>query len=602
MKRVLSSGLNLFMLSYSTLIGSLQPMRYNDIVTMERLVVVAVSDKEVAFVTRRGNIQENRNLDSLYLWSAEEGIQKKLCEWDVIEKIVWQKGTLYGLGEKGACHQIFKLESDHSLVSLLSPPTEIGAFTLDAYKSCLYYTQTQVTPPSLIQQWKEEGYVYQWGKDNSRSIMIERQYEHREWEEIWCLDMSTGQSHLIARLPYSHWPFGDSLITDLQISSDSKSLAILANRLGNHDQGESARCRELWILDCEDKTLNKVDSSLKTIQNPLQINAQEWVFQRADQSDTLEAKIVEDSNTPSQLVVREKETGKILFTTSLNSYLNQVSRGYVESFTVPVDDHLSAKGYLIHPVQKEAGKRYPLIIATYGFSGKKFIAEAEWHSTFPAQVLANEGYYILLLNHLGLAQNLVGDPEKARQIEGWNVLKAFEQAVALLDQQGFINPNQVGLYGWSHGAFIVQFLISHSDKFQVASIGEGSDYGPIAFCLVGTKYMTKICDNIYGGPPWGETLKNYLDFATLFRIDQIKTPLLMEFTTEGGLGGLEIYTPLRYLGIPAELVLYEGEEHNFVKPKARLASMARKVDWFNYWLLGKCNPDHPEQSARWSTL
>jgi hypothetical protein len=51
-------------------------------------------------------------------------------------------------------------------------------------------------------------------------------------------------------------------------------------------------------------------------------------------------------------------------------------------------------------------------------------------------------------------------------------------------------------------------------------------------------------------------------------------------------------------------VLYEGEEHNFVQPRARAASMARKVDWFNYWLLGieDPSPTKAEQYVRWRAM
>lgn len=75
----------------------------------------------------------------------------------------------------------------------------------------------------------------------------------------------------------------------------------------------------------------------------------------------------------------------------------------------------------------------------------------------------------------------------------------------------------------------------------------------------------------------------------------------MEFSG-GALQGLEMYVPLRYLNIPAEFVVYDGEEHNFVKPKARLASMKRKVDWFNFWLFDKRDPTNPEQYSRWEQM
>jgi hypothetical protein len=75
----------------------------------------------------------------------------------------------------------------------------------------------------------------------------------------------------------------------------------------------------------------------------------------------------------------------------------------------------------------------------------------------------------------------------------------------------------------------------------------------------------------------------------------------MEFYTFS-IGGLEMYVPLRYLNIPAEFVIYDGEKHNFIKPKARIASMKRKVDWFNYWFFNKRNSTESEQYIRWDKM
>ena len=75
----------------------------------------------------------------------------------------------------------------------------------------------------------------------------------------------------------------------------------------------------------------------------------------------------------------------------------------------------------------------------------------------------------------------------------------------------------------------------------------------------------------------------------------------MEFSSFA-ISGLEMYVPLRYLNIPAEFVIYHDEEHNFVKPKARIASMKRKVDWFNYWFFDKRDSNKLEQYVRWDQM
>ena len=99
-------------------------------------------------------------------------------------------------------------------------------------------------------------------------------------------------------------------------------------------------------------------------------------------------------------------------------------------------------------------------------------------------------------------------------------------------------------------------------------------------------------------------MKNYIAFSPFFNVDRVKAPLLLEFAGDNAVGGFEMYSSLRYLGIPAELVVYKDEEHNFVKPKARVASMNRKADWFNYWLLDKKDPAplKQEQYKRWDLM
>lgn len=316
--------------------------------------------------------------------------------------------------------------------------------------------------------------------------------------------------------------------------------------------------------------------------------------------------VSEASNERPEVAVFDVRSEQARRITDLNPYLEQRSLGRVEPFEVTNPSGAKATGYLVYPVHYEPGRRYPLILASYGFQGK-FILTAEWHTTFPAQTLAGEGYAVLLLNKppLPSAQMLAGDPVKARDNEGWQALSAFEAAIDLLAQKGVADPDNVGLYGWSHGAFVVEFILAHSKRrFNAASIGEGGDYNPAGYWLFGSPGWPDIYVNTFGGPLTSKTAAAYLEFSPVLSVDKVRTPLLMEFVAENGIYGFEFYVPLREAGVPAELVLYEGEEHNFVKPTVRLASMDRKVDWFNFWMKGRAeaSADKAEQYERWREL
>ena len=55
----------------------------------------------------------------------------------------------------------------------------------------------------------------------------------------------------------------------------------------------------------------------------------------------------------------------------------------------------NSNGYLIKPLAYERGRRYPLVVALYGFEGR-FVAAAEWLSSYPVQALARDGISVLL--------------------------------------------------------------------------------------------------------------------------------------------------------------------------------------------------------------
>ncbi|MEJ1964456.1 MAG: prolyl oligopeptidase family serine peptidase, partial [Gammaproteobacteria bacterium] len=290
--------------------------------------------------------------------------------------------------------------------------------------------------------------------------------------------------------------------------------------------------------------------------------------------------------------------------TNLNPWIDQRSLGAVEKLQVENASGVKVDAYLVYPVGYTAGTRYPFIIGTYGFNGK-YILNAEWHTTFPAQALAGQGYAVLLLNRPPSGQSTANDVQKAQDLEGWQMMSTFERAAELMVSRGIGDADRMGLYGWSHGAFISQFLQAHSKlKFKAVAMGEGGDYNPSEYGAFGMTSWPQIFQNLYGGPFSARTAKAYTDFAPVLSVENFRSPMLMEFSGRDGFFGLEVYVPMRTLKVPAELVTYDDEPHNFVTPRARLASMGRKVDWFDYWMLGKQDPAAAKkaQYTRWDQM
>jgi hypothetical protein len=124
-------------------------------------------------------------------------------------------------------------------------------------------------------------------------------------------------------------------------------------------------------------------------------------------------------------------------------------------------------------------------------------------------------------------------------------------------------------------------------------------------------------EHTYGGPPYGATLKNWLNYSVSFNLDKIHTPLLMEEMGSGitkeinnfapplGLAtSYEVFAGLSRLGDPVELYFYPEEGHQPNGPQARWATMQRNVDWYRFWLQDyeRADPEDRGQYLRWRKL
>jgi prolyl oligopeptidase family protein len=67
---------------------------------------------------------------------------------------------------------------------------------------------------------------------------------------------------------------------------------------------------------------------------------------------------------------------------------------------------------------------------------------------------------------------------------------------------------------------------------------------------------------------------------------------------------MQLVTTLRELKKAVEMLIYANEEHLKNQPKHRYEIYERNVDWFNFWLKDKEDPEgrKVEQYVRWRKL
>jgi dipeptidyl aminopeptidase/acylaminoacyl peptidase len=280
-------------------------------------------------------------------------------------------------------------------------------------------------------------------------------------------------------------------------------------------------------------------------------------------------------------------------------------------------------GLLLLPTHYDPSKQYPLVIATK-FSRGDFACDAgAFHSpSFAPQPIANAGMMYLM----GLTPE-DADPsaEKAYYPGGYpgDVAEAafymdiWDSAIDSLAAQGLVDANKLGIIGFSRTGWHTEFILAHSrHRYRAATVADNIQYNLSEYWLYFSHGSGPAFESIYGGPPYGDTLKNWIKYSTSFNFENFHTPLLME---QNGYGVIpdrtsvpwaiatsaELFTGLIRLNKPVEMYFYPDEQHQPDHPQARLASLQRNVDWFRFWLLGaerEHHPEDPELYVRWNRL
>jgi len=256
-------------------------------------------------------------------------------------------------------------------------------------------------------------------------------------------------------------------------------------------------------------------------------------------------------------------------------------------------------GYVVKPPGYAAGKRYPLIITTYR-SGDYFLRGASGDEN-PIQVYAAHGFVVLSFDIGPVRNHRTGDFQD-NLLEWASPVASLEMAIQRLTALGTIDPTRVGISGFSHGATIVGYAVTHTKLFK-AAIGPAG-YNPEFFYMASNQWRKNFAAWGLDGWPEGKSRSNWQVLSPVLNADKIETPLLINAAESEYLTKLSMFNSLIQLDKPAELLIYANELHVKNQPKHRYEIYERNLDWFMFWLMGEEDPvpDKNEMYKRWHHL
>jgi dipeptidyl aminopeptidase/acylaminoacyl peptidase len=244
-------------------------------------------------------------------------------------------------------------------------------------------------------------------------------------------------------------------------------------------------------------------------------------------------------------------------------------------------DGQEVQGWLIAPKDFDPSKKYPMIVVVHG--GPAGAVEADW-PTVPfnnVMALPARGYFVFRPNPRGS----YGKGEEFTQANirdfGYGDWRDVMAGVDAVLASAPVDPQRLGLTGWSYGGYMTMWGVTQTDRFKAAVAGAGivnlaSYYGENKIDQWMIPYFGK---SVYDDP------EIYAKSSPLTFIKNVKTPTLVVVGDSDGEcpmpQSFEFWHALRTLGVETELVVYKNEGHMFLKPPDIRDVIRRTGAWFD---------------------
>lgn len=316
----------------------------------------------------------------------------------------------------------------------------------------------------------------------------------------------------------------------------------------------------------------------------------------------------EGSTQPRRLVAIDIHTGAERVIHDPNPEIGPVRMGRVERFLIRNAFGVESFADLVLPPDHHPGQRHPLVVVQYESRG---FLRGGTGNEMPIHPLASRGFAVLSFHRPGLlpaaraarnvieTRTLIEDPWADRA----QILSSLELAIRRAIETGLVDPERIGISGFSDGGGTVQFALINSDLFKVASLGTCcEDLG--SYALAAGPGFTDFLREM-GYPLFEKGGRSFWQpVSLLLNVDKIDVPILIQASDSEYEGALDVVATYRRRGRPIEMFVFPGETHFKWQPAHRLAIFERNMDWFEFWLAHRidCDPSKSGQYARWMKM
>jgi len=227
--------------------------------------------------------------------------------------------------------------------------------------------------------------------------------------------------------------------------------------------------------------------------------------------------------------------------------------------TLTADDGQTMHYRLFKPADFDSSRRHPAIIDVYGGPGVQRVLNG-WTGGSFTQILTRAGFVVFQLDNRGTASRGSAFQSPIRQELGRIELADQVRGARWLAEQPFVDPERIGVWGWSYGGYMALMLMFRApDVFKAGVAG-----APVSdWALYDTHYTER-----YLGRPQENPL-GYEASSVLPYVKDLRGRLLVIHGMADDnvlfLNSTKLFRKLQDLGKLFEIMVYPGAKHGLIR-------------------------------------
>ena len=359
----------------------------------------------------------------------------------------------------------------------------------------------------------------------------------------------------------------------------SKTISIVSK---NYDRAFSSIA---WSVDGQsilsliedDRKQNLVQFNIQT-QQPTLLTNEMGVYSSMDRNDKGDMVLLfANLETPNEIYSYQNKSTKRL-THLQDAFVASLKKGYHKGFQSTSSDGTIVSSILHLP--DSGAKNLPLILFIHGGP----VAQDDYAFDMTSRIYAAAGYAVATVNYRGSSGRGVAFTNAIYADWGNKEVKDIVGAADYLIKEGIVDPNRLGIAGWSYGGILTNYTIATDKRFKAGVSGAGSS---LMMSVYGSdQYISQYEDEL--GKPWENPKKYEALSYPFYKVKEIKAPVLFmasqaDFNVPV-IGAEQMYQAFKSEGIPTELIIYPNQNHGIRVPSYIVHRHNAHINWFNKYL------------------